>query len=496
MRCSIITYNVRTIKLRRRREHIVRDFRRSHLLGLPGIQGPEEVVRSNVNQFVWMDFPSRGWSAGVALAFKRTVWQERNIRDNFLPLGEFRGRFAAVRLVRKGADLCLISLYMWVEPQQDAQQNRNRRFWLWLGHFIEQLPARCVPIICTDSNGHVGLERWRDGQFVQNSSSRIGTHNSEPVNFNEEHLLQFMEHQHLSAANTYTSLGPTYYGPPSGHRNTRIDYIIVPSARLRNIIWSSIPWPAATRLQSIAAPGFRYHVPIHVTADFGLQYTHLRLRSAVWTRVSLCKVHLLEQSVMHYWQQWKRNVPNTTLDVITFHPQTSCGKDFNPLCQKQLQTCITLYDTHRLDHQKQMLQLRTWFRQEKLSVPFGTVVFQKQRGGNNQAFFWCEVVRWWHALANFSDVVKKLANKLHWCAPQRKHLSLPNSTTHTVFETTVVYMLWLVFCPVELLDPNVVNTTFSNCLVLRLLNGLRILSQLRPAGGCNAQVVPGPIFLG
>ena len=40
-------------------------------------------------------------------------------------------------------------------------------------------------IICTDSNGHVGVERGEDGRFAQSSSSRIGTHNPEPVNFTE-----------------------------------------------------------------------------------------------------------------------------------------------------------------------------------------------------------------------------------------------------------------------------------------------------------------------
>ena len=54
-----------------------------------------------------------------------------------------------------------------------------------------------------------------------------------------------MEHQYLSAANTYTSLGPTYYATFHDHfwsrENTMIDF---------------------------------------------------RLHSAVWTRVRLCKVHL------------------------------------------------------------------------------------------------------------------------------------------------------------------------------------------------------------
>ena len=49
MRCSIITYNVGTIKLLRRREHIVREFRRSHLSGLQStrIQGLEEALASH-----------------------------------------------------------------------------------------------------------------------------------------------------------------------------------------------------------------------------------------------------------------------------------------------------------------------------------------------------------------------------------------------------------------------------------------------------------------
>ena len=57
IRCVTITYNVRTIKVLR---HIAREFRRSHLSDLQskGIQESEEIIRSNINQFVWLDFPA------------------------------------------------------------------------------------------------------------------------------------------------------------------------------------------------------------------------------------------------------------------------------------------------------------------------------------------------------------------------------------------------------------------------------------------------------
>ena len=135
IRCVTITYNVRTIKVLR---HIAREFRRSHLLDLQskGIQESEEIVRSNINQFVWLDFSSRDRSSDVTLTFKRTFWQERNIRDRLLLPDEFRSRFEAVRLMRKDSDLYLISLCIRVDPCQDAQRNRICRFWLWLDHFI------------------------------------------------------------------------------------------------------------------------------------------------------------------------------------------------------------------------------------------------------------------------------------------------------------------------------------------------------------------------
>ena len=208
----------------------------------------------------------------------------------------------------------------------------------------------------------------------------------------------------------------------------------------------------------------------------------------------MCKVHMLEQSVTHYWQQWKRNVPNTTLDVITFHPQTSCGKDFNPLCQKLLKTYITLYDTHRLDHQKQMLQLRKWFRQEKLSVPFGTVVFQKQRGGNNQVCFLCEVVRCWHALAKIFRCHEE-ARKQTALVRATKRASLIPEFNHacSVRDYHRVYVV------ARLLSGRAVGPKRRQCNIPQLSRPaspewIAYLSQLGPAGGCNAQMVPGPIF--
>ena len=58
----------------------------------------------------------------MALAFKRIVWQERNISYIFLFPDEFRVRFGAVRVVRKEADICLISSYMSVELKQAKQK--------------------------------------------------------------------------------------------------------------------------------------------------------------------------------------------------------------------------------------------------------------------------------------------------------------------------------------------------------------------------------------
>ena len=98
----------------------------------------------------------------------------------------------------------------------------------------------------------------------------------------------------------------------------------------------------------------------------------------------------------------------------------------------------------------------------------------RQRGGKAHGFF---CVKWFVAgtrSQSFSDVGKKLENKLPRCAQTTKQHSFPNSIMHTRFETTIVFMFWLVFLLVVLLVPSVVNTTFHICLALRHLSGLRI----------------------
>ena len=105
-------------------------------------------------------------------AFQRS-FQERNVARFFSPPAPLQGRFGAIRL-RRDLDLCIVSVYMYTEPQKQAQQHRNLHLWAHAQSFVERLPARCVPVVCMDANAHVGLERGPENQWQPMRSASIG----------------------------------------------------------------------------------------------------------------------------------------------------------------------------------------------------------------------------------------------------------------------------------------------------------------------------------
>ena len=196
----------------------------------------------------------------------------RNIVQVYEPHDDYQGRMGAVRLRRGDLDVCAIVVYMWPEPKNVAGRRRCSKLWAYLRGFVERLPARCVPILCGDFNGHVGSVARTAVDEVPESCEAIGPCRPELQNYNGGQLRQLLSSQHMRAENTFHDLGPTFYGGPPAFAQTRVDYICIPQSRALDVESCKVLYTKGDCLQSVAAPGRRDHSPVCLTFQVGLRY--------------------------------------------------------------------------------------------------------------------------------------------------------------------------------------------------------------------------------
>ena len=109
-------------------------------------------------------------AAGVALAVRGKLFNDRNVSRVYIPPTQYQGRVGAVRFRRGDADFCITVAYIPVEPHTQAQKQYNAQLWQWIQHLLDQLPSRCLPILLLDANGRVGME---SSQCVGNSEPQL-----------------------------------------------------------------------------------------------------------------------------------------------------------------------------------------------------------------------------------------------------------------------------------------------------------------------------------
>ena len=262
-----------------RKECILRELGRAHILCLQGTNvrhSGENCTQQNYKNHVWYDWgaPSgkQNTSGGVAIILRSRVFQPKNVARVYCPPDALQGRFGAIRLRRGDLDLCVISMYMYTEPQKQSQQERNLRLWRYLDDFISKLPHRCTPLLCLDANAHVGLVRGPGGEWGSLQSTAVGSFFPEPQNFNGGLFLSILEKHFLVAANTFFEVGPTFYGPPPRRHATRVDYICVPASCLQTVARCHVQYKAADRLQIICDSARRDHVPLQMEITLRLEY--------------------------------------------------------------------------------------------------------------------------------------------------------------------------------------------------------------------------------
>eukprot|EP00969_Alexandrium_andersonii_P207457 9165434-Alexandrium_andersonii.AAC.1 len=158
---------------------------------------------------------------------------------------------------------------MYVEKHGPEFRNRAGRLWEYVRAFIARLPGRCIPLLCTDANARVGLQRVSDA-WVPGQSMAIGEQFPQQENSNGGRLRTMLEEHEMHAVNTFFPISETYYGF-FGDRS-RPDYICLPRSMQQNITGCRALYSVARRVQAFSAPGIRDHIPILVEFEYQLSF--------------------------------------------------------------------------------------------------------------------------------------------------------------------------------------------------------------------------------
>ena len=280
-----------------------------------GLQGTQRRTEHAVEQYTCGSHVLLEWgcqasdkAAGVALALRAKVFQQRNIVRVYTPPAAFQGRVGAVRVRRGDCDFCPVVAYVPVEPHT---------------HLLDSLPSRCVPILLLDANGRTGT--------VQ--SAAIGAVQPQRQNRNGSLLHHLLLHHHMFAVNTFHPAGDTYFG--CFGRNSRIDYVCLPQSMHPVVRQCTVLHAAGDRLQLIPSPGRRDHRPVLVRFEHALSFQacdtrprwdHMLLAQGVLhgrhREVFLAKVESLCQKDAE-WAELEKD------------PQDQCGTSSIELCVSQ-----------------------------------------------------------------------------------------------------------------------------------------------------------------
>ena len=281
---TAVSYNPLSLKRTHRLQQILQEFQWYSLVGLQGTQRRTEhaVEQYTCGSHVLLEWGCQASdkAAGVALALRAKVFQQRNVVWVYTPPAAFQGRMGAVRVRRGDCDSCPIVAYVPVEPHTQSQRSYNERLWAWVRHLLDSLPSRCVPILLLDANGRTGT--------VQ--SAATGAVQPQRQNCNGSLLHHLLLHHHMFAVNTFHPAEDTYFG--CFGRNSRIDYVCLPQSMHPVVRQCTVLHAAGDRLQLNPSQGRRDHRPALVRFEHALSYQACDTRPR-WDHM------LLAQGVLH-----------------------------------------------------------------------------------------------------------------------------------------------------------------------------------------------------
>ena len=169
-----------------------------------------------------------------------------------------------------------------------AKSTASQHTALKIRGFVERLPARCTPILCMDANAHICLVRGPGGDIIPSRSEEVGHSRVELQNCNGGSFVDLPSSQYLFAVNTHFDVGPMFYCPPPRRHKTRVDYIVEPTATLRNVRRCHIQYSAADMLQLISDTARRDHLPLQIDVEVGLSYERSpQMAKIMWDKTRL-----------------------------------------------------------------------------------------------------------------------------------------------------------------------------------------------------------------
>ena len=193
----IVQYNPLSLLPSGRLHHILQEVGLQHFVGIVGTgrkasrHDPAYTFYKCGKQLVF-DFPVRPKSmfpqkcAGVIVAISTQTFSHRNVIRVVDVPEEFSGRVAAIRVRHSDVDFFFLSAYIPTEPRTTQDKARVGKLWVFIGRLLDNVPARCVPILCLDGNGRVGAHQ----------STAVGPANSQRENWNGQQLRELCE-RHL-----------------------------------------------------------------------------------------------------------------------------------------------------------------------------------------------------------------------------------------------------------------------------------------------------------
>ena len=230
---TVMCYNVQSMSAPGRLDLLLSDLRREHvhIAVLVGTMRRSDLATETLHtEHFWIYYFSAGRgrftnrSTGIFIVLARRRFPRRCVQKIWSFPQSLGGRLAAVRLKSRLFDLTVVGGY--APPNIEGQSKAAHAYYAHLYKFFGELPARTLPLLLTDANGHLGYDE------LGLVSPSIGKYNLSQENSNGSLLRRFLEHHQMLAANTYYENPPTFYGNNSA---TRVDYICVPRAAADHI---------------------------------------------------------------------------------------------------------------------------------------------------------------------------------------------------------------------------------------------------------------------
>ena len=149
---TAVSYNPLSLQRTHRLQQILQEFQWYSFVGLQGTQRRTEhaVEQYTCGSHVLLEWGCQASdkAAGLALALRAKVFQQRNIVRVYTPPAAFQGRVGAVRVPRGDCDFCRIVAYVPVEPHTQSQRSYNERLWhgcgtCWIHSLADVCPYSC-----------------------------------------------------------------------------------------------------------------------------------------------------------------------------------------------------------------------------------------------------------------------------------------------------------------------------------------------------------------